>query len=262
MSHAALTFDRVRQQFTSRSNVTRTVLDDLSLTVAPNEFLCVLGPSGCGKSTLLNLVAGFARPTGGTIRVGDRPITGPGPDRGVVFQQYALFPWFTVEQNVELGPRVRHLPAEQRRARVDDVLRRVGLYEQRSMFPRELSGGMRQRVAIARTLINDPEVILMDEPFGALDAQTRERMQSDLLTVWQQQRCTVLFVTHSVEEAVALSDRILVLGAHPNCAPRLITNPLDRPRDNLSDEFVELERTVRSALQAAAAPQGEGRHVA
>lgn len=262
MSNAALTFDRVRQQFTTRNNVTSTVLDDLTLTVAPNEFLCVLGPSGCGKSTLLNLVAGFSRPTSGTIRVGDRAITAPGPDRGVVFQQYALFPWFTVEQNVELGPRVRHLPTDQRRTRVDDVLRRVGLYEQRSMFPKELSGGMRQRVAIARTLINDPEVILMDEPFGALDAQTRERMQADLLTVWQQQRCTVLFVTHSVEEAVALSDRILVLGAHSGCAPRLIANPLARPRDNLSDEFVELERVVRGALQSAAAPQQDGRHAA
>ncbi|MEW5810693.1 MAG: ABC transporter ATP-binding protein [Actinomycetota bacterium] len=262
MSDVALSFDRVRHQFTSRNNATRTVLDELSLVVAPNEFFCVLGPSGCGKSTLLNLVAGFARPTAGTITLGERPITGPGADRGVVFQQYALFPWFTVEQNVELGPRVRHLPTSERCRRVSDVLRRVGLYEQRSLFPKELSGGMRQRVAIARTLINDPEVVLMDEPFGALDAQTREHMQADLLTVWQQQRCTVLFVTHSVEEAVTLSDRILVLGAHTDIAPRLITNTLARPRDNLSESFVELERTVRSALKSAAAPDLDGRHAA
>ncbi|MGW1738883.1 ABC transporter ATP-binding protein [Nocardia sp. NPDC001965] len=191
------------------------VLAPTDLTVADGEFVCVVGPSGCGKTTLLHILAGFTEPTGGTIRVGGEPVTGPDPDRGVVFQQPTLYPWLSVRRNVEFGPRARGIARARRRAEADRLLRLVGLDHLGDRRPYELSGGQQQRVQIARVLINDPQIILMDEPFGALDALTREKLQNELRTLWRERRKTVLFVTHSIDEALLLGTRVIVMGAQP-----------------------------------------------
>ncbi|MBX5441805.1 MAG: ABC transporter ATP-binding protein [Solirubrobacteraceae bacterium] len=190
-------------------------LDHVDLVIEPGEFVSVVGPSGCGKSTLLGLIAGFHRPTRGRVTLGDEEIRGPGPDRGVVFQQPNLYPWMSVRENVALGPRLRHVRRAQRRAIADRLLALVGLAEFADHATYELSGGMQQRCQIARALANDPEILLMDEPFGALDALTRERMQDELLTIWRDAGQTVLFITHSVEEALYLGTRVLVMSPRP-----------------------------------------------
>lgn len=202
--------------FEYRSGTRRVrALEDVSLEIAPGEFVCVLGPSGCGKSTLLRIVAGLLQPTAGLVLVGGEMIRGPGAQRGIVLQQPTLYPWLNVYDNVALGPRLRGLAKQD----VDEVVRRylerVGLWEFRFYRPYELSGGMQQRVAIARALVNDPAVVLMDEPFGALDALTRERMQDLVLEIWRESRKTILLVTHSVEEAIFLGTRVVVLSARP-----------------------------------------------
>src|SRR5512145_277310 len=190
-------------------------LVDIDLAIAEGEFLCLLGPSGCGKSTLLKLAAGLITPSSGTIRINGRPVTAPGPDRAVVFQDYALFPWMTVRENAEFGLAARGLESARRRAISGELLRVVGLGDFAEKYPHHLSGGMKQRVSIARALAVDPVLLLMDEPFGALDAQTRYVMQQELLRIWSAYRKTVLFVTHSIDEALYLGDRVVVMTARP-----------------------------------------------
>ena len=190
-------------------------LDDISLDVPAGQFLTIVGPSGCGKSTLLDLVAGLTRPTSGEITLDGRPVTGPGLDRGVVFQQYALFPWRTALANVEFGLEEKKVPRRQRRERAREVLDLVGLSAFADRYPHELSGGMKQRVAIARSLAYEPEVLLMDEPYAALDAQTREALQDDLLGIWRRTGTTILFITHGIEEAVYLGQRVAVMTSRP-----------------------------------------------
>lgn len=224
---------------------------DVSFSVGENEFACLLGPSGCGKSTILHLLAGFTRPTAGTIRVRGKLVTGPGVDRGVVFQQHSLFPWKTVWGNVEFGPRVKGVPPGKRREIVRRYLASVGLEEFTDSYPSELSVGMQQRVGLARAFANDPEILLMDEPFGSLDAQTRLRMQDLLLSIWNQDRKTVIFVTHDIDEAILLSDRILLLSPRPATVVEMITIDLPRPRNHLvltSPECVRLKEKIMSLL--------------
>jgi NitT/TauT family transport system ATP-binding protein len=222
--------DHVSQVFQTSARQDHLALSDISLTVADGAFVSILGPSGCGKSTLLYIVGGFVRPSRGTAKMKGEAITGPGPDRGPVFQEFALFPWKTVLGNVMYGPRqqgVKHAKAE---AQSKALLEMVGLKGFESFYPKELSGGMKQRVALARTLAYHPEVLLMDEPFGALDAHTRTRLQNDLLNIWERDRKTVLFVTHSVEEAVFLSDKVVMMTRSPGRIRQIIDIDLPRPR--------------------------------
>jgi len=206
-------------------------LEDISLTVRDREFVALLGPSGCGKSTLLRIIGGLVKPSSGQVISGDREVTGPGPDRGMVFQSYTLFPWLTVQGNIEFGLRERGVPVSERARVAGHYIELVGLRGFEQAFPKTLSGGMKQRVAIARALANDPEVLLLDEPFGALDTQTRSLMQELLLDIWQQFRKTIVFVTHDVEEAIFMADRVVVMSARPGRIKKIIEVNLPRPRD-------------------------------
>jgi len=225
----------------------------VDLNVYAGEFVCLLGPSGCGKTTLLNVVAGFVEPSGGRVEVNGRPIEGPGPDRGVVFQEYALFPWWTVERNIQYGPRLRGIRGAELKAISDRYCRLVGLEDAARRYPIQLSGGMRQRVAIARALANDPGILLMDEPFGALDAMTRQTLQEELLKIWEAERRTFVFVTHSIAEAVFLADRIVVMTAHPGRVKRVIDNRIPRPRSRTSEEHFDMYRAIDVLFQEEAA---------
>ncbi len=225
------------------------------------EFRVLLGPSGCGKSTLLRMVAGLDRPDAGEILVNGQPVHGPGKDRGMVFQKYTSFPWLTVEENVGYGLKINGTPEAQRKETVGHLLKAVGLTEFAGVYPETLSGGMQQRVAIARTLALRPSVILMDEPFGALDAQTRSEMQQLLLQIWDETACTILFVTHDVEEAVYLADRIFIMSSHPGTIVEDVQVPFDRPRDlglKEKSEFHDLQHYVLGSLKRA---PGIGGHV-
>jgi NitT/TauT family transport system ATP-binding protein len=220
----------VSQVFQTSTRQDHLALSDISMSVADGAFVSILGPSGCGKSTLLYIVGGFVQPTRGVARMKGKAITGPGLDRGPVFQEFALFPWKSVIGNVMYGPRqqgVKHTEAE---AQARALLEMVGLRGFEDFYPKELSGGMKQRVALARTLAYHPEVLLMDEPFGALDAHTRTRLQNDLLNIWERDRKTVLFVTHSVEEAVFLSDKVVMMTRSPGRIRQIIDIDLPRPR--------------------------------
>jgi NitT/TauT family transport system ATP-binding protein len=217
--------------FTRRRGGTVVAVDKLSLAVRDEEFVSIVGPSGCGKSTLLRIVAGLIRPSAGEVFVDARPVEGPGADRGMVFQSYTLFPWLTVQGNVEFGLKLRGQAAEERAQTARRYIELVGLQGTEPAYPKELSGGMQQRVAIARALANDPTILLMDEPFGALDAQTRAIMQELLLQVWEQTHKTVLFVTHDIDEAVLLSDRIYVMTARPGRIKAEVAVALPRPRE-------------------------------
>jgi NitT/TauT family transport system ATP-binding protein len=219
-------------------------LRDIDLAVAPGELVCLLGPSGCGKSTLLNAVAGFLRPSSGRILVDDAPVDGPGPDRAMVFQEYALFPWMTVIDNVGFGLRVKGLTRAAARRRATELLGLLGLGDFADRYPKDLSGGMRQRVAIARVLAIDPPVLLMDEPFGALDALTRRSLQDQLLELWTELRKTILFVTHSIDESLYLADRIVVMTFRPGTIRRDLRVELPRPRDPSSAAFNALKREL------------------
>jgi len=206
-------------------------LAPIDLTIPKGEFVCMIGASGCGKSTLLRIIAGFEDPTTGSVAMYGKPITGPGSDRGMVFQDYALFPWMTVRENISFGPRQRQLPREETARIADEFVRMVGLERFAERYPNQLSGGMKQRVAIARVLANDASILLMDEPFGALDALTREQLQNELLQIWKRTGVTTIFVTHSVEEAVLLADRVLVMSAGPGRIESDFRIDLARPRD-------------------------------
>ncbi len=226
-------------------------LDRVDISLADHEFYCLVGPSGCGKSTALNLIAGFDRATTGTITVGGRAVTGPGPERGVVFQEHGLFPWLTALDNVRFGPSVNGNRAALGRAR--EFLNLVGLAGFEKHYPRELSGGMRQRVALARVLVNAPQVLLMAEPFGALAAQPRTQMHELLLEIWTKLRTTIFFITHDVDEAIFLSDRVGILTARPGRVKREFKVGLHRPRsyrDLASPAFGELKRAVLDELRA------------
>ncbi|MFI6788902.1 ABC transporter ATP-binding protein [Nonomuraea sp. NPDC050383] len=222
-------------------------LGGVSLDIADNEFVTIVGPSGCGKSTLLNILAGLDQPTGGTALVDGKQVTGPGPERGVIFQQYALFPWLTVRENVEFGMRTAKVPGDERRRRAEHFIRLVGLEQFADALPKTLSGGMKQRCAIARAYAVNPSILLMDEPFGALDALTRVRLQEQLLETWSKDRRTVMFITHDVDEAVFLANRVVVMGARPGRIVEVIDVDLPYPRDEdmrLSPEFGALRNRV------------------
>jgi NitT/TauT family transport system ATP-binding protein len=246
-SPPALAVDGLGKVFPSSGPL--PVLQDISFTAAPGELICLLGPSGCGKTTLLNIIAGFTPGSSGTLSVHGRPVTRPGPDRCVVFQEDALFPWLTVAENIAFGLKGRTRDRRRIRTEVDRFLALVGLQAFRDYLPRAISGCMKQRVALARVLILNPRVLLMDEPFGALDAQTREEMQNLLLSLWHTFDHTILFVTHDITEAITLADRILVLDRHPGRLRRAVDVPLARPRKKESDAFHHFYRRLRTMLQ-------------
>ena len=227
---AMIEIDRVSQVFRTSGRQDHLALSEISLAIGDGAFVSILGPSGCGKSTLLYIVGGFVSPTEGVARMKGRAITGPGPDRGPVFQEFALFPWKSVLGNVMYGPRQQGVKPAEAEAQSRALIEMVGLKGFEHFYPKELSGGMKQRVALARTLAYHPAVLLMDEPFGALDAHTRTRLQNDLLNIWERDRKTVLFVTHSVEEAVYLSDRVVVMTRSPGRIKEIIDIDLPRPR--------------------------------
>jgi NitT/TauT family transport system ATP-binding protein len=227
---AIIEIEHVSQVFQTSARTDHLALSDISLTIEEGAFVSILGPSGCGKSTLLYIVGGFVNPTSGAAKMKGNVITGPGPDRGPVFQEFALFPWKTVLGNVMYGPRQQGVSASDADAQSRTLIEMVGLKGYENFYPKELSGGMKQRVALARTLAYHPEVLLMDEPFGALDAHTRTRLQNDLLNIWERDRKTVLFVTHSVDEAVFLSDKVVMMSRSPGRIRQVIEIDLPRPR--------------------------------
>ena len=226
----------------------------IDATIERGAFVCLIGASGCGKSTLLRVVAGFEEPTTGEVLVEGKPVTAPGSDRGMVFQDYALFPWMTVRQNIGFGPRQRQLPRKEVEDIADEFVKLVGLERAANRYPSQLSGGMKQRVAIARVLANNANILLMDEPFGALDALTREQLQRELLQIWARTRVTIVFVTHSVEEAALLADRVLVMSAGPGRIESDIKIDLPRPRDVSSPEFNAVRRELAQRLTSHMAP--------
>jgi NitT/TauT family transport system ATP-binding protein/sulfonate transport system ATP-binding protein len=226
----------------------------IDATIERGAFVCLIGASGCGKSTLLRVVAGFEEPTTGEVLVEGKPVTAPGSDRGMVFQDYALFPWMTVRQNIGFGPRQRQLPRKEVEDIADEFVKLVGLERAANRYPSQLSGGMKQRVAIARVLANNANILLMDEPFGALDALTREQLQRELLQIWARTRVTIVFVTHSVEEAALLADRVLVMSAGPGRIESDIRIDLPRPREVSSPEFNAVRRELAQRLTSHMAP--------
>ncbi|WPP01678.1 ABC transporter ATP-binding protein [Pseudomonas sp. HR96] len=237
----------VSLHYRTPSGDTFTALDKVSFEVPDQQFAVLVGPSGCGKSSLLYLTAGLNEPTSGEIFVGGQQVDGPGADRGMVFQGYTLFPWLTVRQNIEFGLKRRGMPAAERKDIVEYYLNEVGLQRFADNYSKQLSGGMMQRVAIARALANDPQILLMDEPFGALDSQTRLQMQQLLLRVWEHSKKTVLFVTHDIDEAILLGDRIFVMGARPGRIKQVLDVPINRPRhlDMVMDpEFIRMKRDI------------------
>jgi len=257
--------DKVTKVFEVSRGAQVVALKDLSLEVSDGEFVCLVGGSGCGKSTFLNLVAGFLLPTDGAIYLRAEPIVGIEPRAGMIFQSYALFPWKTVAGNGEFGPKMKRLPREERRALAERFIRMVGLSGFEHFYPGELSGGMQQRVTLARLLAADPEVFLMDEPFAALDAMTRQVMQGELIRIHEQSRKTTVFVTHNIDEALILADRIIVMSARPGRVKASIQNDLPRPRQvavQLSPRYLELktqiwgyvEEEVRQQIEATARP--------
>jgi NitT/TauT family transport system ATP-binding protein len=224
-------------------------IDDFNLDIKNGEFVCVLGPSGCGKTTLLRIIAGLEEPTRGTILLNNKEITGPGSDRGMVFQEFGLFPWRNVRKNIEFGLEIRKIAKEEKKKISDKYIDLVGLKGFETSHPNELSGGMKQRVGIARALANNPEILLMDEPFGALDAQTRNLMQKELLRIWSETKKTVVFITHSVDEAVFVADRVVVMSARPGRIRYIFDVEWERPRDRASVEFASLRKKILAELE-------------
>jgi len=246
-----LTLQDITVRFEPKGKPVVTALDDVSLSVAHDTFSVIVGPSGCGKSTLLRLVAGLEVPTAGLMMLDGKPIDGPSADRGMVFQSYTLFPWLTVRENVMFGPKLKNLPKGECAAIADRLIEAVHLTGFERSYPKELSGGMRQRVALARALANDPRILLMDEPFGALDSQTRQLMQELLLEIWQQQRKTVLFITHDIDEAIFLGDVVHVMTARPGRMKRSLDIAIPRPRGIgvlTSPAFMDYKREILSLM--------------
>ena len=246
-----LQIDQVSKFFGDKLNK-KCVLSNVCLDVKPKEFICLLGPSGCGKSTLLNTIAGFIKPDTGSVIVDDQRVVKPGPDRGFVFQKNSLLPWMTLEQNVGYGLKIKGLKKDEINQKVDHYLDLVGLSSHRLSYPHQLSGGMQQRGSIVRALITDPKVLLMDEPFGAVDAQTRIILQEMLLRIWAKVGITIIFVTHDIDEAVLLADRIVVMGVNPGHIKEIFEVPLERPRSSDStflDEFRDIKLQVLKSIR-------------
>lgn len=242
-----ITLDNVTKSFTQKGHE-QIVLQDISLKVSNGEFLCIVGPSGCGKTTLLRMIAGLDFPTKGHIMEVDTEISGPSIERGYVFQQYSLFPWLNVLENVTFGLELKGMEEEERLQKAREYLKLVGLSQEENSSPKELSGGMKQRVAIARSLVNDPLVLLMDEPFSALDVQTRHKLQEELVRIWKEEQKTVIFVTHNVDEAVFLADRVVVLSRNPGTVIKSFQIELERVRNRNSPQFLELKKEITSLL--------------
>ena len=241
--HPHIQISKVSKVFSSGDREV-VALDDINLDIGPGEFICLLGPSGCGKSTLLNAVAGFSLPTAGTILVDGKAVQSPGPDRGMVFQEYALFPWMTVEKNIAFGLEIKKMAKAQIREKVAALLEMLNLQDFRDRYPKDLSGGMRQRVAIARVLALDSPIMLMDEPFGALDSLTRRNLQDELLRIWMEYKKTIIFVTHSIEESIYLADRIIVMTYRPGKVKKVVSVAMPRPRDPSSAGFNDLKKQL------------------
>ena len=255
---SSLTLRGVSKRFTSPDAAEVRALQDVTLSIAAGELVTLVGPSGCGKSTLLRLLAGLETPTAGELRVGDEPITAPSAERGLVFQDPNLFPWLTVRRNIQSGLVARRL-LRQKRHEVDFFLKLVGLEAFANAYPHQLSGGMAQRVALARALVNHPKVLLLDEPLGALDAFTRMRMQDEVLRLWRARGTTMLIVTHDIDEAIYMSDRIVVMTPRPGRIERIIDVQLDRPRQRNSPEFMALRAEILEELHfAGQAPDARG----
>jgi ABC-type nitrate/sulfonate/bicarbonate transport system ATPase subunit len=255
-SGAKLLIEGVARVFPAlRGGAPVRALEPTDLAVAGNDFITIIGPSGCGKSTLLRIVAGLDRPSAGRVLLDGRAVRGPGPDRGMVFQSYTLFPWLTVEENIAFGLREKGVPERKRREIAAAYIERVGLRGFERHYPKQLSGGMQQRTAIARALANDPEILLLDEPFGALDNQTRSLMQELLLGIWERERKTVLFVTHDIEEAIFLASRVVVMTARPGRIKAQIEVTLPHPRHytvKTSAEFSALKARLTEEIRAEA----------
>ncbi|MBQ3104491.1 MAG: ABC transporter ATP-binding protein [Lachnospiraceae bacterium] len=241
-----LKIDNVYKEYDGRSGKT-VALNGVSLDILENEFICVVGPSGCGKSTLLNIIAGLLEPTSGSVYLDDKKIEGTGVERGVVFQGYALFPWRTVLKNVMFGLEMKKIPAAEAKEIAMKYIRAVGLEGFENAYPKELSGGMRQRVAIARAYAVNPEVLLLDEPFGALDAQTRVQLQTELLNTWQNEKKTCFFITHDVDEAIILAQRVIIMSARPGRIKRIVDIDIPYPRTQATKteaRFLELKTEI------------------
>ncbi len=247
--------DLIHTYFDLQANTQVHAIDNLNLDVRDTELMCVLGPSGCGKSTMLYIIAGLIKASSGQITVDDAPIQGPGPDRGMVFQEYALLPWKTVRDNIKLGLRIQKVPKEESAQRIERIIDLVGLMGFENKFPHELSGGMKQRVAVARTLVTQPKVMLMDEPFAAVDAQTRITMQEEVVRIWQATKQTILFVTHAVDEAAFLADRVAILTRRPARLKEIVTinTSRDQRRGAKDKEFIEqcdhIMQSIRAEVQ-------------
>lgn len=262
MDNAKVKIEDVKKVYQSKKGEV-VALNGVSLDIAENEFVCIVGPSGCGKSTLLNIVAGLFPPTSGKVICNGKVVEGTGVDRGVVFQQYALFPWLTVRKNIEFGLKIRRIPDEKNEGKMrhltkDEIvatcekyIKMVQLEEFANSYPKELSGGMKQRVAIARAYAVQPEILLMDEPFGALDAQTRTQLQSELIKTWEQERKTCMFITHDIEEAIILAQRVVIMSARPGRIKEIVPVTIPHPRDQatkMSEEFLAIKNYIWSQV--------------
>jgi NitT/TauT family transport system ATP-binding protein len=248
LTERTVSIDGIGKTFDSENGPV-TALTDVTFGVSEGEFVCILGPSGCGKTTLFRIIAGLESPIEGSVRLDGEPVTGPGMDRGMVFQEYGLFPWRTVRGNVEFGLEQRDLTESERHRRAEEMIDLVGLDDFEDSYPNGLSGGMKQRVGIARALAVDPEILLMDEPFASVDAQTRSMLHDELLRIWEETEKTILFVTHDVEEAVTLADRVVVLTGSPARVCDVVDVDLARPRDRTDDEFAEYHERILSLIR-------------
>lgn len=236
--------NNISKAYKNNQNIGFKSLDNVNLTIEKGEFICLLGPSGCGKSTLLNLIAGFDKPSTGEIFIDDKQVNEPSPNYVTIFQNYGLLPWRNVKKNVELGLEAKKIGKEERSKIADEFLELVGLSKFSKHHPSQLSGGMQQRVAIARALAVDPEIIFMDEPFGALDAMTRMNMQDEISNIWEKKKKTIIFVTHDIEEAVFLADRIIIMTPGPGKVKSIINVPMGRKRDRTSEDFLKIRDKV------------------
>ncbi|MBP2172997.1 ABC transporter ATP-binding protein [Methanococcus voltae] len=242
-----LQIKNVTKRYTGKNEV--LAVDNVSLEIGENEFISIVGPSGCGKSTLLRMVAGLESITDGEIIFNGKKVEGTNAERGMVFQQYTLMPWRTVLQNITFGLEVKNIPKEERLTIARKYIQMIGLEDFENSYPYELSGGMQQRVAIARTLANDPQIVLMDEPFGALDAQTRSMLQNHLLKIWETDKKTILFITHSVDEAIYLSDKVVIMSARPGKIKEIVDINIERPRSRISAEFLDYKKRIYDSLK-------------